>query len=32
MFSALDDKERKIVMDAFEERKAAQGDTIITQG
>ena len=29
MFSALDDKEKTIVIDAMEERKAVPGDTII---
>lgn len=32
MFSALDEKERRIVIDAMEERKASPGDTVITQG
>ena len=30
MFSALDDKEKSIVVDAMEERKAQAGDHIIT--
>lgn len=32
MFSALDEKEKQIVVDAMEERKAQAGDHIITQG
>ena len=32
MFSSLDDKERQIVINAFEERRVAVGDTVIQQG
>lgn len=32
MFSALDDKEKHIVLDAMEERKAKEGEAIISQG
>ena len=32
MFSALDDNEKKIVIDAMEERKAKKGEHIINQG
>lgn len=32
MFSALDEKERRIVVDAMEERRAVAGEAIITQG
>ena len=32
MFSALDEKEKKIVLDAMEERKANPGEDIILQG
>lgn len=32
MFSALDNKEREIVIDAMEEKKFNAGDTVITQG
>lgn len=32
MFSALDDKEKQIVVDAMDEKRAAPGDPIIMQG
>lgn len=32
MFSALDEKEKNIVIDAMEEKRAKPGDTIIRQG
>ncbi len=32
MFSALDEKERNIVVDAMEEKRAKKGDHIINQG
>ena len=32
MFSALDDKEFNIVVDAIEEKKGATGDVIINEG
>jgi cAMP-dependent protein kinase regulator len=32
MFSALDDKEKIIVLNAMEEKRAKQGDYIIRQG
>ena len=32
MFSALDEKEKKIVIDAMDEKRAKPGDTIISQG
>jgi hypothetical protein len=32
MFSALDENEKHIVIDAMEERKVKKGETIIKQG
>ena len=32
MFSALDEKEKQIVLNAMEERRAVKGEHIITQG
>lgn len=32
MFSALDEKEKKIVLEAMEEKRAKEGDEIIRQG